>query len=139
MDKSGMTVGARRSLPSSQLNGAGSVMRAVILGAALLLVASNAHAEGRIVFGAGNITCGEWLKFRQSDDKPSMFQAQAYVDGFLSGYNMATAEPDFLLPEPKAVAFYAWIDNYCSAKPLDVLVQAIFSLRKELSKRSADK
>jgi hypothetical protein len=34
-----------------------------------------------------------------------------------------------------AVALYAFIDNYCGPKPLDLLVTAVLSLRDELRSR----
>lgn len=58
------------------------------------------------------------------------------MDGFLSAYNLADEHDDFLASAPKAVASYAWIDNYCGPKPLDEVIQAVVALKKELQSRS---
>jgi hypothetical protein len=50
-------------------------------------------------------------------DKANSYQAQAWVDGFLSGENSASDGPDFLAPKPNTVAYYAWIDNYSARNP----------------------
>jgi hypothetical protein len=88
------------------------------------------------IFGAGTISCGEWSKYRASKDGPNSFQVQAWVDGFLSGWNVGSdTDRDFLINQHNQVALYAWIDNYCAAHPLDSVVQASFHLRRELLKR----
>ena len=83
------------------------------------------------------ISCAEWLNYRSTGDKPHSYQAQAWVDGFLSGYNVADDEHDNFLEVPNStVASYAWIDNYCGPKPLDKLMQAAMALKTELQRRS---
>jgi hypothetical protein len=64
-------------------------------------------------------------------------QLEAYVDGFLSGYNMASDSPDLLAatPNDKGVSLYIWIDNYCRDKPLSVLSQALMALKQALLAR----
>jgi hypothetical protein len=95
-----------------------------------------AFSGDKLIFGAGTISCAEWQKYRLSDDKPNIYQAQARVDGYLSGYNVASEDADLLLSKPSGIALYAWIDNFCVARPLDALAAAVTSLRKELSARS---
>lgn len=115
--------------------------RNTLFGAVLCLVlaaicSSKAKAQGRAIYGAGTVSCAEWQKYRLSDDKPNMYQLQAWTDGFLSGYNLASEDIDVLASRPSTVAFYAWIDNFCGAHPLDSLVVAVSALRKELSDRA---
>lgn len=112
-------------------------IRAALIGLAIATVTANAaFARAGYVYGAGTISCGEWQQVRSSGDKGSVYQAQAWVDGFLSGLNFGEAEPDFLAPKPDKIAFYAWIDNYCREKPLDALITATFKLKQELVARA---
>ena len=46
------------------------------------------------------ITCGEWQQNRSSGNKPSIYQAQAWIDGYLSGSNASGNGADFLAPKP---------------------------------------
>jgi hypothetical protein len=89
-----------------------------------------------LFYGAGALTCAEWQQYRKKDDRFAILQLKAYIDGFPTGYNLGSDEIDFLNPKPESVAYYAWIDNYCSQKPLDKIVQALISLKDELVKRA---
>jgi len=102
----------------------------------LLFSGSAAFARAGVVYGAGTISCGKWQQYRSSDNKGNVYQTEAWVDGFLSGFNFEDGEPDFLAPKPDAIAFYAWIDNYCREKPLDEVIQATVALKKELVARA---
>lgn len=88
------------------------------------------------MYGAGTVSCGEWQKYRLSGDKGNTYQLQAWIDGYLSGYNVASEDVDVLASKPSSIAFYAWIDNYCGSHPLDILVVAASALRKELTDRA---
>jgi hypothetical protein len=85
------------------------------------LLATRAAEANRLAYGAGMLTCGEWQKYRTTGDKPATSQLEAWIDGFLSGYNMGNSESvDIIAPKPQSVAYYAWIDNYCAKNPLAV-------------------
>lgn len=88
------------------------------------------------MYGAGTISCAEWQKYRVANDRPHAIQAEAWLDGYLSGYNSASDDIDFLDSKPNTVALYAWVDNYCASNPLDSLIVAAFKLRKELQSRA---
>ncbi|SRR5260221_12879097 len=112
------------------------MIRIALLGLALTTASmSSASAQDKLVYGAGMVTCGEWQQYRSSGNKPASYQAQAWIDGYLSGSNASGGGPDFLAPKPSDVAYYAWIDNYCSQNPLNLLVQAVYLLKKELLSR----
>src|ERR1700675_967928 len=113
------------------------IQRAMLGLIIMIVTVSGAAAGGKYIYGAGTISCAEWLNYRSTGGNPNSYQAQAWVDGVLSAYNLADDEQDdFLLSAPKAVASYAWIDNYCRPKPLDQVVQAVVALKKELQSRS---
>ena len=99
-------------------------------------LANGAAAQDKLVYGAGMITCAEWQQYRSSGNRPAILQAQAWIDGYLSGSNASGNGPDFLMPKPSDIAYYAWIDNYCSQNPLNPLLQAVFLLKRELLSRA---
>jgi hypothetical protein len=107
--------------------------RALAIATALM---GSAYAQHKMVYGAGMITCGEWQQYRSSGNKPGSYQAQAWIDGYLSGSNGSGNGPDFIAPEPKNIAYYAWIDNYCAKNPLNPLMMAAFGLQQELLSRA---
>jgi hypothetical protein len=94
------------------------------------------RSENKLVYGAGMVTCAEWQKYRMAGNKPAQVQLQAWIDGFLSGYNTASDGTNFLGPRPEDVAYYAWIDNYCSQNPLNKVIQAVMALKDELTSRA---
>ena len=93
-----------------------------------------------MVYGAGMVTCAEWQQYRSNQNsnqnKANAFQLQAWIDGFFSGYNTASEGVDFIAPKPQTVAYYAWIDNYCSQNPLNRVMQAVIALKDELTSRA---
>ena len=97
---------------------------------------SGALAEDKMVYGAGMITCGEWQQHRSSGNKLASYQAQAWVDGYLSGSNSSTDGVDFIAPKPSSIAYYAWLDNYCAQNPLNLLMAGVMKLEKELQARA---
>ena len=117
--------------------------RVMLFAAAAMLVA----IEGRLVYaqtimGAGTVSCGEWLRVRaiqspNTRDLASQYQMQAWIDGYLSGTNIANPKgPDILISTPSGVAMYSWIDNYCRSNSLNALVGAASALAKELMSRA---
>jgi hypothetical protein len=113
--------------------------RYLILAATLLFAILGALQTAQagskfLVFGVGTVSCGEWQQYRTTGDLAVRYQAQAWVDGFLSGYNKS-ADQDILDSQPSPVALYAWIDNYCVSRPLDRLSQAAGALIFELTER----
>ena len=103
----------------------------------LLVASQSARAadENRMAYGAGMVTCAEWQKYRATGDKPATLQLQAWLDGFLSGFNMGS-DIDFISPKPTSVAYYAWIDNYCAQNPLNHVATAAVALKNELTART---
>ena len=75
------------------------MIRTLLLGLAMVAAADGASAQGRTVYGFSSTSCGQWLQ-APSAKKRSSLQLQAYVDGFLSEYNFAADDPDFLASMP---------------------------------------
>ena len=113
------------------------MIRALLLGLAAVIAADGASAQGRAVYGFSSTSCGQWLQARTAKNRSSL-QLQAYVDGFLSGYNFASDDPDFLasMPHDKGASFHTWIDDYCRGKPDNDLTEAVVALKDELLARA---
>jgi hypothetical protein len=88
------------------------------------------------VFGAGTITCGDWLEYRDQNLKDHEYQAQAWIDGFVSGSNVSRSNGPDILASRTGDDIYTWIDSYCRAKPRDRLVAATWALVKELQSKA---
>jgi hypothetical protein len=104
----------------------------------LLVMSPTRAAEvNKLAYGAGMVTCGEWQKYRTTGNKSATSQLEAWIDGFLSGYNMSESESDDILaPRPQSVAYYAWIDNYCAQNPLNPVASAAILLKNDLVARA---
>jgi hypothetical protein len=113
------------------------MIRAALVGVTIAVAAANETAA-QTVLGAGTASCGEWLQFRENVmEKATLYQLEAWIDGFLSGTSRANAgRPDFLASKPSTVAMYAWVDNYCRSKPLDHITVAVEALIRELRSRA---
>jgi hypothetical protein len=83
---------------------------------------------------SGMVTCAEWHQYRSTRNKPASLQLQAWIDGFLSGYNTASESKDFIAPRPESIAYYDWIDSYCDLNPLNRVMQAVMALKAELAR-----
>jgi hypothetical protein len=122
-------------------------MKLCTLASAVMMIgtlATVSPVSGQTIMGAGMISCGEWLRLRSFVSRgqnfkelASAYQAQAWVDGFISGFNYRDhIGPDLLASRPDGAAMYAWIDNYCRSKPLDFVASAVVGLVKELESRA---
>ena len=104
----------------------------------LAVVGANV-ASAQNIFGAGTITCDDWLEFRNEQPKNHERQAQAWIDGFVSAANLSRPNGPDILASRHADGvdwIYAWIDDYCKAKPKDRLVAAAFALVKDLQSKA---
>ena len=113
------------------------MIRTLFLGFAVVIATDGVFAQGRTVYGFSLTSCGQWLQARSTKNRASL-QLQAYVDGFLSGYNFAADDPDFLasMPHDKGASFHTWIDDYCRGKPDNDLTEAVVALKDELIARA---
>ena len=121
------------------------MIRIALLGLAITL-AGVSDVSAQTSYGAGTVTCGEWLQVRSSEQNKnaqllaSSNQVQAWIDGFLSGYSVAgVGVPDFLASHPDSSGLYAWLDNYCRSKPNDLVLTAAVALVKELQTKAEPK
>lgn len=101
---------------------------------ALLTGPLNAQ-EGIAVIGYQSVSCGTWTKDRR-EHSVALGAYEGWIEGFLSGLAFTKWPAQNPLVGIDTDAAFAWVDNYCSAHPLDTLSVATFALMKELSSRA---
>ncbi len=101
--------------------------------------AEAADAEGGFGnYGAGTVSCGEWLKYRKEDSHISN-QYQQWVLGFITAYNAHVYDGLNVAEGVNAEGISAWTDKYCREHPLDDLYIATHRLILELESRQRAK
>jgi hypothetical protein len=98
-----------------------------------------AHAQHIYeTLGAGVLSCGSWTEGRSHDDRPLVDVMEAWVEGFVTAENVnrvstGRSEVTKAVDSP---GLNAWIDNYCTAHPLESLSAATIKLTVELIDRA---
>lgn len=124
-----------------------AVIGASLIAASLPAARSDAGRTARIL-APGYDSCGAWSQGREAAGTGNTFAftlagsdrlaRESWVNGYISAFN------EWLLPYDRGVArdlsegtdaqgLMAWIDNYCSAHPLDQVVDATAALATELA------
>jgi hypothetical protein len=85
------------------------------------------------VLGYNHTTCGFWTKERRANSS-SATVVHAWIVGFLSGVGM-TGNPNLLFGIDND-AVDGWIDNYCSAHPLETMGEVAVALVGDLKSRA---
>jgi hypothetical protein len=101
---------------SERRSAAGSLIAGLLVG----MLSTTAQAYE--VFGdCSSVSCSQWLEDRQSASSEH-YADENWVLGFLTGVNAATSSTTGSGSD--AEGKFAWIDNYCRAHPLELLVGA---------------
>jgi hypothetical protein len=113
--------------------------RLLVAGAIVAIGIGSAHAEGRWVLGHGLSPCGAWTQARKMHNI-DLLPMEHWVAGYLSEANFVGPDleaPDIpdLLKGEDWTGLTTWIDNYCTAHPLDQLYTAANALVVELMHR----
>jgi hypothetical protein len=92
----------------------------LVLALATGLAVWPAPARAATTMGAGNQSCGTWTADRRNPDTTNLLMDISWVAGFLSGigWSIDGADP---LNGIDANAVWGWIDNYCSAHPVEAI------------------
>lgn len=119
----------------TRLRVAGSFVAALLVG----MVTAPALAQTKADFDSlGVISCGQWLEAGQTGIWRG--EDQMWVLGFVSGMDagLSTTAPKVSGAGSKSdpPSMFAWLDNYCSAHPLDRLTTAAVLLWTALNKAS---
>ena len=102
---------------------------------ALLTGARTAQSAPPLIYSAGTLSCGTWTA---DTGKPEHGYLEAWVDGYISAWSMAGA----IVPGGKELAptdrnaIKGFMNNYCSAHPLEKIHQGAYQLVLELIERS---
>jgi hypothetical protein len=102
---------------------------AAVMWCALLM--NCAHAQrGGVVSGIGTVSCGKYLEDRRSKVAFDFAYAE-WVKGYLSAYNLfSTQAPIKSFPSNETIL--AFVDSFCSGKPLDQVQGGAIALVAEL-------
>ena len=102
-------------------------------------VSALANPEQYNALGPGTMSCGNWSTFRHGNASDWIPQAD-WVLGYITAYNY------FIWTRSTNVAdgadsdvLMAWIDDYCTAHPLDSLAAATHALVVEFARRQISK
>ena len=114
-------------------------MRVLVLSIALALGAGLATpaAARETIRGAGAQSCRIWIRDRQSHQTDEMADEE-WVLGNVSGaaaFTFVVSGKD-ILKETDPDAIFAWIDDYCRARPRDLIAYATGMFAAELQRRA---
>jgi len=87
-----------------------------------MLLAGEAGAQTYNVWGAGAASCGTWVTDRRGEALVADIDF-AWVQGYITGLNAAN-NGQVGAQFGEADAAEVWLDNYCTAHPLDHLIDA---------------
>lgn len=102
----------------------------------LLLLALRAHGQTPLltVTPTGASNCGEYMASRRGNDFESMVRSQTAVVwlwGYLSRYNLESPQAPVQIPT-QAETMHLLLEKYCRQNPVGTVVEATFSIIKEL-------
>jgi len=93
--------------------------------------------EQYTIWGNGNQSCGSWTATHNDNTDGSAIEEasqEAWVEGFITAFSAFGFTPSRTFTLDYA-ALKAWIDNYCSAHPLDSISKASEVLAVQLQLR----
>ncbi len=88
--------------------------------------------DGYKFYGAGAESCGDWVLHAKSDGSAIHVSEKSWVLGFISGAWFG----GFTLVQTDLPAMNLWMDNYCTAHPLDNVATAAGMLAVELHRKA---
>ena len=111
-------------------------MRSLVLGLVLVFCVGVARADGYLVYGAGQASCGTYVS--EPDGSAPKLVDLSWALGYISAIDLweVTENRKFAKVDNNAVG--VWLDNYCQAHPLDSFHDAVEHLSVTLAKRGAN-
>jgi hypothetical protein len=79
------------------------------------------------------LDCGQWIEARKNSGSSAL---ELYILGLLNGLSLGTGVEFWRSggqSKPSREAIYLWIDNYCTANPLEDVFEAAIALYIERS------
>ena len=99
--------------------------------AAVTSTAAEAQDHKVMIWGAGTISCGEFIKVVAKNPQNEVVFGQ-WLNGYISGRNFADRSVADYAAGLDRTALISWITNYCKDNPLDVFFNAAEALITEL-------
>ena len=97
------------------------------------LVVSAAHAErAGIIMGVGQLSCGEYVGWRTTNNTVAQVQAVDWTLGLISAYNVF-GDQTAINSAPKYETVSLYLEKHSRDHPLDTIASGSFSLIRELS------
>lgn len=90
-----------------------------------------AYDEKGEYFATGASSCGEFVANRRADDYRAVRDG-AWVAGYITAYNLLTPDTHSIAGTSDLSSMLLWLDNYCQAKPLNILPEAMQALTMKL-------
>ena len=108
---------------------------ALILAAAVASPCTAAEKDGRYtILSMGTKSCGDVVAdFKEGG--PGKLSNSIWIAGYLTAVNEHIATRSNIAAGTDAEAWNLWVNNYCSANPLETLASSATALFSELSKR----
>lgn len=106
----------------------------MILLAVLLAQASPPPPQAVMIYGPQPPpSCGAWTSARAHREDFIANQYENWIMGLVTGFNFNG--PPLAREGPDVQALFAWMDQYCTAHPLDQMITAAIALSREIHRR----
>lgn len=107
-------------------------MKRAIVTALMFVVPSvwGADADGRYM--VMHESCGSYIKDRQARNQTGIAISRAWIEGYVSSYNIHTPATFNILGRTDIESVMLWLDNWCTNNPLKKLGNAMEVLMLEL-------
>lgn len=105
---------------------------------AALALAASAPAKGiEQIYNFPDVdSCGYWTQHRRQGEGQSQVW-EGWILGFIAGLNVFGPNNGNIAPDVQADGLLGWIDQYCTAHPLERITFAGLKLADELKRRQS--
>lgn len=97
----------------------------------LLAVSSKINAQGIVIIGTGQSSCGKWANAHETQKDMTV----QWVAGYISGYGSYGKKPINIFPDYETINL--WVDVYCKRNPTDIILLSASALIQHLGGQPA--
>ena len=87
-----------------------------------------------VIWGSGGNSCGAYVLSGQRPAERARYMQ--WVAGYLSAVNVRTPHVYSIVPGNNLDGVAIWLDNYCKAHPVDILLNGIEHLLKDQQQKN---
>lgn len=92
-----------------------------------------AHAQTDVaVYGHGNSTCADFVKFKAASNQQIMFNYQAWVNGYVSSHNLLHPHKGDVAKGKTPGELQEWLAHYCAMYPNRFFQRAVEDMTNDL-------